>query len=438
MSQPQQQPSKWGARFKTVNNAVFKQMDKVGAKVNMLSGKMGMEGFWPGPMLGEIEKCARILRTFTSDEVLETANPDDAKKTQKVLVKIPPKLIANAQGLAIFTVFRTGLGISAASGSGVVISRDNEGVWGPPSGILIHTLGFGFLAGADVYDVVLILRNRKAVNAFANPKVSLGAELSVAAGPLGAGAMLDTGLEAAPVLSYTKSKGIYGGAQVDGNIIIERTDENERFYGRPIKAKEILSETSRIEVPAGSEPLHIAIANASSKALPPPRNPQRRSVPPRVSGGGWVDENDENNVHRASGSSEEIRLDNGVVADKDEGKFQWQDAYESGSPTGPSRRNSSQSARNVVVTSLPAGRNSLSPPASAMTSPSHGSFPVYEAPRTAPPATTTFAEAYDSIPVQPPVFYSPPPYAPPPRSPPPRNPHREDSKNAPLEEVSLV
>jgi len=90
--------------------------------------------------------------------------------------------------------------------------------WGPPSGILIHTIGFGFLAGADVYDVVLILRNRRAVKAFANPKVSLGAELSVAAGPLGAGAIVDSGIEAAPVLSYVKSKGLYGGAQVDGEF----------------------------------------------------------------------------------------------------------------------------------------------------------------------------------------------------------------------------
>ncbi|KAF8315716.1 hypothetical protein DL93DRAFT_2078979 [Clavulina sp. PMI_390] len=126
------------------------------------------------------------------------------------------QLIRNAQGLAIFTAFRTGLGFSGAGGSGVVLSRDSEGNWGPPSGLLIHTIGFGFLAGADVYDVVLILRTRKAVKAFSNPKVSLGAEVSVAAGPLGAGAVLDSGIEASPVLSYVKSKGLYGGAQVDG------------------------------------------------------------------------------------------------------------------------------------------------------------------------------------------------------------------------------
>lgn len=88
--------------------------------------------------------------------------------------------------------------------------------WGLPSGILVHTIGYGLLAGIDVYDVVLILRNRKAVNAFTNPKLSLGAEISVAAGETGAGAMVDTGIEIAPVLSFVKGKGIYGGIQLDG------------------------------------------------------------------------------------------------------------------------------------------------------------------------------------------------------------------------------
>jgi len=254
--------SKWRSGLKTLHDKTFKQLDRVGVQVNKASGKLGMESFWPGPMPREIEKATRILNTFTANELLETADPIDKKKTQKVLVKIPPSFIRDAQGLAIFTVFRSGLGFSAASGSGVVIARDSEGTWGPPSGILIHTLGFGFLAGVDVYDVVLILRNRRAVKAFANPKVSLGAELSVAAGPLGTGAMVNTGIEAAPVLSYVKSKGLYGGVQVDGNVIVERKDENRRFYGRPIKASEILDLHSRTEVPAGSEPLHIAIAAA--------------------------------------------------------------------------------------------------------------------------------------------------------------------------------
>jgi len=72
---------------------------------------------------------------------------------------------------------------------------------------------------------------------------------------------------------------------VKGNIIIERSDENKRFYGRPIKASEILDLHSRTEVPAGSEPLHIAIAAAqglipTAQLLYPD---MQRRLPPSIS-----------------------------------------------------------------------------------------------------------------------------------------------------------
>ena len=68
----------------------------------------------------------------------------------------------------------------------------------------MHTLGFGFVAGIDVYDAVLVLRTRRAVEAFTRPKVSLGADVAVVAGPVGNGLNLDIGIEAAPVYSYVK------------------------------------------------------------------------------------------------------------------------------------------------------------------------------------------------------------------------------------------
>jgi len=182
---------------------------------------MGMEAFWPTDMEREITKCARILWTFSQSRAeppSATGDPYAAKKTQKVIKKIPPHIIEKAEGLAIFTVWRTGLGFSAASGSGIVIARDSPTSWGPPSGLLVHTIGFGFLAGIDVYDAVLVLRNRKAVDAFTRAKISLGAELAVVAGPVGHGAALDMGVELAPILSYTKSKGVYGGLQLDGTV----------------------------------------------------------------------------------------------------------------------------------------------------------------------------------------------------------------------------
>ena len=87
-----------------------------------------------------------------------------------------------------------------------------------------------------------MLRNQKAVDAFKHPKFSLGGELSVACGPVGNGAMLDSGVEAAPCWSYVKSKGFYAGIQLDGNIILKRDDENGRFYKSPgIKVDQILT-----------------------------------------------------------------------------------------------------------------------------------------------------------------------------------------------------
>ena len=82
---------------------------------------------------------------------------------------------------------RTGLWVSGAGGSGVLIARKEDGTWSPPSGILVHTLGVGFMAGIDIYDCVIVINNRKALETFSKVRVSLGGEISVVAGPVGAG-----------------------------------------------------------------------------------------------------------------------------------------------------------------------------------------------------------------------------------------------------------
>ncbi|KAG0141040.1 hypothetical protein CROQUDRAFT_99275 [Cronartium quercuum f. sp. fusiforme G11] len=247
------------------------------------SFKPRFRAFWPTSLDKECDKCARILYTFTQRQdhqpVPNQVDPYSKRKTQKVIKKIPLEVIRKAEGLAIFTIFRTGLGWSAASGSGIVISRDSPTTWGPPSGILIHTIGVGFLAGIDVYDAVLVLRTRKAVMAFAKPKVSLGAELAVVAGEFGNGMSLETGLEASPVFAYTKSKGIYGGLQLDGNIVIERGDENARFYGRRIKAEQLLN-GGAVAVPRAASGLIATIEVAEGKPVDIDELPEDIDVAP--------------------------------------------------------------------------------------------------------------------------------------------------------------
>lgn len=119
------------------------------------------------------------------------ATVDVPKGKQRVLKKIPEKVIQNAVGLAIFTTMRTGLWVSGAGGSGILIARKEDGEWSPPSGILLHTAGLGFLVGVDIYDCVVVINNRKALDAFTKIRATLGGEISAVAGPVGVGGVLE-------------------------------------------------------------------------------------------------------------------------------------------------------------------------------------------------------------------------------------------------------
>ncbi|CAK7205888.1 hypothetical protein SEUCBS139899_008668 [Sporothrix eucalyptigena] len=238
---------------------------KVGAPVNRLTNKLGSEAFWPSSLDLESDKAARILTSFCHDGFYtdvppapaapaadgssssEAAVPPGPKgKAQKSLVKIPPEAIRQAAGLAIFTTFRTGLHISGAGGSGVIVARLPDGGWSPPSGFLVHTLGAGLLVGLDIYDCVCVLRTPEAVEAFTKARVSLGGEVGLVAGPVGAGGSVEAAVLAkssskSPIWSYMKSRGFYAGVQADGTVIVRRPDANGEFYGqRGISVEQIL------------------------------------------------------------------------------------------------------------------------------------------------------------------------------------------------------
>ncbi|KAK0664052.1 LAS seventeen-binding protein 3 [Lasiodiplodia hormozganensis] len=246
--------------------------DKLGDPVNKLSNKLGSEAFWPMSIDKESDKAARILSSFCKEGFEKEASsstlslpaastapppspspsssssgklPDDAsrpKGKQYVLNKIPPDVIRNAVGLAIFTTMRTGFYISGASGSGVLIARQADGSWSPPSGILLHTAGVGFLVGIDIYDCVLVINTAEALDAFCKVRCTVGGEISAAVGPVGAGGIVDSEVHKrrAPIFTYVKSRGFYAGVQMDGTVVIERSDENERFYGERVPVARIL------------------------------------------------------------------------------------------------------------------------------------------------------------------------------------------------------
>ncbi|KAF2677107.1 DUF500-domain-containing protein [Lentithecium fluviatile CBS 122367] len=227
---------------------IYSLVDKLGPPVNRLSNKLGSEAFWPTTLDKESDKAARILKSFCKDgfyqeEERPSTDGPKTKSKQKILKKIPTEVIRNAKGLAIFTTMRSGLWVSGAGGSGVLLGRMADGTWSPPSGIMLHTVGLGFLVGVDIYDCVVVINTQEALDAFSSIRCTLGGEVSAVAGPVGAGGLLETEVHKrqAPVFTYLKSRGFYAGVQMDGTIIIERTDENERFYGERIPVKDILA-----------------------------------------------------------------------------------------------------------------------------------------------------------------------------------------------------
>ena len=129
--------------------------------------------------------------------------------------------------------------LAGAGGSGVVVARLADGSWSAPSAFSVLSGGIGVAYGLDVYDCVCVLNTQEAVDAYTKSDVNLGADVTVAAGPIGGTADIST-KEVKPVWTYVKSRGLYGALTVDGTVIKERPGINADTYGSKITAAQIL------------------------------------------------------------------------------------------------------------------------------------------------------------------------------------------------------
>ncbi|SCV74267.1 BQ2448_6699 [Microbotryum intermedium] len=247
----------------------------------------GSERFYPvtGDFTAELEKVTRILQSFTVDGIegavaaeSKTASGATRKVQRKVMRKIPAKVIRDAKGVAIFTSMRSGIApLGGAGGAGMVIARLEDGSWSAPSSVSPNNLSLGLMLGVDIYDAVLILRTQEVLEAFMGHTVTLGAELGVAAGPYGAGAVAETGKSRVPILSYiahapppsvhvlpaVRNRGMYAGFEAVAQVYVTRTEENENAYFWPgITPRDIL--TGKVRAPREAEALHQALEAAET------------------------------------------------------------------------------------------------------------------------------------------------------------------------------
>ena len=196
-----------------------------------------------------LKKIFAVLAIFATTTVCGSTMQNDIDKATIIIREfknmhersIPSEVLSRAKGVAIISVLKGGFIFSGRIGSGIVVAHTEKG-WSAPSAIGIAGAGWGLQIGAKVTDFVFILNTQSAVDAFASGgSISLGGDLSIAAGPIGRTAQLDVTLPLAMIYSYSRSKGAFAGASVEGTILLTRRDVNEAFYNKPVTARELLS-----------------------------------------------------------------------------------------------------------------------------------------------------------------------------------------------------
>jgi lipid-binding SYLF domain-containing protein len=140
------------------------------------------------------------------------------------------------------------------------------GKWGAP--IMMHSSGgsFGLQAGGEATDFVILVMNDGGARTVMKGKAKLGADASVAAGPVGRDAEASTsGNMNAQMLSYSRSKGVFGGLSLNGTSLGPDDGDNEKLYGKKVTGEEIHG--GKVQSPASANELMAELGKASPKNL---------------------------------------------------------------------------------------------------------------------------------------------------------------------------
>jgi lipid-binding SYLF domain-containing protein len=173
-----------------------------------------------------VEKAKLTVEQFQTDENMGALR-DLAKKAKGMLIM--PQML------------RAAFIVGGSGGSGVLMARDEKaGKWNGPAFYTLGGASFGFQAGADAAEVVILAMTERGVSKLLSPQVKLGADVSIAAGPVGGGAAAATAGLSADLISFSMAKGLYGGFSVDGSVAGVRAALNEAYYGKPVTPADIL------------------------------------------------------------------------------------------------------------------------------------------------------------------------------------------------------
>jgi lipid-binding SYLF domain-containing protein len=199
-----------------------------------------------------LRNCGTVLR-----EILDV--PDD----------IPQDLLDKADCVVVFpSVLKAAFIVGASYGRGSMSCRSGEdfrGSWGAPTMMALEGGSFGFQIGGEATDFVLLVMNERGARGILSSKVKLGADASVAAGPVGRDSSAETDATLrAEILSYSRARGLFAGVSLDGSTIRPDNADNRRVYGRKIPASNIVL-SRRVAVPPAAKQLISTLDDKTPK-----------------------------------------------------------------------------------------------------------------------------------------------------------------------------
>ena len=166
---------------------------------------------------------------------------------------IPQDLLNKSECIVLVPGLKKGAFVVGGKyGKGFAVCRGSGGQgWGPPAAIRIEGGSFGFQIGVSSSDVVLLIMNDGGMRHLNQSKFTIGGEATAALGPVGRDATAQTdALMHAEILSWSRSKGLFAGASLDGATLRSDTDENRALYGKPWTTRQILGSGAATPAPA--------------------------------------------------------------------------------------------------------------------------------------------------------------------------------------------
>jgi lipid-binding SYLF domain-containing protein len=146
---------------------------------------------------------------------------------------VPPALLSRAYAVAVIpNVVKAAFGVGARRGKGIIVVRQDNDSWSNPAFVTLTGGSIGWQIGAQSTDIILVFKTRRGVDGIEKGRLTLGADASVAAGPLGRHTSVSTDIEfKAEVYSYSRSRGLFVGIALEGAGIMMDRKANAAFYG---------------------------------------------------------------------------------------------------------------------------------------------------------------------------------------------------------------